>query len=383
MDFVNGIRRAILGALGLLFFLSLGYNLLAVTSLFAISTLVMVLFEIPTGAFADHFSRKKSVVLSFFLFGIAFLGVFLFKNFWLLAIFWVLGDIAWTFQSGTNIAWAVDNLKYGKNKKKLAALFVRFFFSEKLGLVIGGIIGFILVSMQFRLVWLAIAVINFIMTLILLRYMKEEKTKHTRFKFKLIIKSFVKVKEAFTYLFNKKNKTARGIALALFTGMLGLSSFFIEVPLILSKLGLKPEIISGVFSLMGVFILFAPFLGEKLAHKFGFRIFLGTTSIIVGLVIIIFGISPLLITAIICLVLIYTGLNATDAIHESAFQHSIPSNCRATIGSIMSVVWGISTALGVWLIGLIITFAGLGLAGLISGLLVIFTGFVYFYALKK
>jgi len=383
MDFVNGIRRAILYSLSLLYFLSLGYSLIAVTSLFAISTIIMILFEIPTGSFADHVSRKKSIVLSFLLLGVAFLGIFLFKDFWLLAIFWVLGDIAWTFQSGTNVAWAVDNLKIGKNKKKLATLFARFFFFEKIGLVFGGIIGFILVSMQFRFVWLAIAIINFIMAFILFNYVDEEKRKSSKFSFSILTKSYVKVEKAFSYLLNKKNKAARGITLALFIGVLALSSFFIEVPLVLTKLGLKPELISGLSSLIGVFILFAQFLGEKSAHKFGFRNFLGITSILVGLIVIIFGVSSSLIIAIICLLLIQTGLNATDAIHESAFQHSIPSNCRATLGSIMSVVWGISYALATWGIGLIITNHGLLYAGIISGILVILTGFVYFYALKK
>ena len=66
MEFSHGIRRAILGALALVYFLSLGFSVFSVTTLFAISGIVMMLFEFPTGAVADYDSRKKSLIISYF-----------------------------------------------------------------------------------------------------------------------------------------------------------------------------------------------------------------------------------------------------------------------------------------------------------------------------
>ena len=125
-EFVNGIRRDLVAALALIYFIGLGHDVLAVTTLFAASRLIFLVLEFPTGSFADHYSRKKSVIISFGLISISFLGIFVFKNFWYLSFFYVLSDIAWTFQSGTTTAWAVDNLKYGKEKKKLT-LILNFF----------------------------------------------------------------------------------------------------------------------------------------------------------------------------------------------------------------------------------------------------------------
>ena len=65
MEFTHGIRRAVLSSLGLVYFLSLGFDIVLVTSLFALSTMIMTLFEFPTGAIADHDSRKKSLAIGF------------------------------------------------------------------------------------------------------------------------------------------------------------------------------------------------------------------------------------------------------------------------------------------------------------------------------
>ncbi len=151
MEISHGIRRAIVGALALVYFLSLGFNVISVTTLFAISGIIMMLFEFPTGAIADYDSRKKSLIISYFLFGIAFFGVFLFQNFWLLAISWILGDIAWTFSTGAGSAWLTDALGYAKDKSKLVTLISREYFFEKGGHIIGGLIVLVIVAINFSI----------------------------------------------------------------------------------------------------------------------------------------------------------------------------------------------------------------------------------------
>ena len=85
MEFTHGFRRALMSALALLYFLSFGFNLVSITTLFSVSTIIMILFEFPTGAIADYDSRKKALMISFFLLFLAFLGLFIFENFWMLA----------------------------------------------------------------------------------------------------------------------------------------------------------------------------------------------------------------------------------------------------------------------------------------------------------
>ena len=241
MEFTNGIRRDIVGSLMLLYLLSLGHEVLAVTSMFAASRIIMTLFEFPTGAFADQYSRKKSVLISFSLMALAFLGIFIFRNFWLLALMYVLHDIAWTFQSGTTTAWVIDTLAYGEDRFKLSSLFARFFFYEKTGAILGGIIGLIIVSMNFRFVWLAIALANVLMLLILLRYMEEKNFKPKRLAKNFVMSTLLQAKDALSYLIHKKNKQIKGLASAVFFGTLSIDAFFVVSPLVQFQiLGIAP-----------------------------------------------------------------------------------------------------------------------------------------------
>ncbi|HJX49991.1 MAG TPA: MFS transporter, partial [Candidatus Nanoarchaeia archaeon] len=79
--------------------------------LFAIMPLVSLLFEIPTGAIADLYGRKFSVLIGYFLEGVAFLSLFFFNNYYLmLAAFAFLG-FASTFSSGSKEEWIADLIK--------------------------------------------------------------------------------------------------------------------------------------------------------------------------------------------------------------------------------------------------------------------------------
>ena len=59
IEFTHGVRRALMGALALIYFISFGFSVISVTTLFAVSTLIMMFFEFPTSAIADYDSRKK------------------------------------------------------------------------------------------------------------------------------------------------------------------------------------------------------------------------------------------------------------------------------------------------------------------------------------
>ena len=172
MNFTHGVRRALIWALALVYFVSLGFPVISITTLFAVSTIIMVLFEFPTGAIADYDSRKKSLMISFFLMFVAFLGIFAFKEFWVIVPFWILGDIAWTFSTGAGSAWAIDALNIAKKKDKIVSLVSRGFMFEQGGHIIGGLIGFFIIAISFIFIWLAIALTNLIIFFVIWKYME-------------------------------------------------------------------------------------------------------------------------------------------------------------------------------------------------------------------
>ncbi|NYZ73582.1 MFS transporter [Candidatus Micrarchaeota archaeon] len=122
-----------------------GLDLPAIALYFAIYSFSVLVFEVPTGAFADVYGRKKAIVIGFmlqivFLAGFVFLpGGFLFTGF---AIIVALAD---SLMSGTAEAYAVDMLaergKMDYTHKLLSTANTWKFTLFLAGSIIGGFVG--------------------------------------------------------------------------------------------------------------------------------------------------------------------------------------------------------------------------------------------------
>ena len=67
-------------------------------------------FEIPTGAFADTYGRRLSLVVSFVTQGLAVVLVAAVASFWAIAVAWAIWGFGYTFQSGAYEAWITDEV---------------------------------------------------------------------------------------------------------------------------------------------------------------------------------------------------------------------------------------------------------------------------------
>jgi len=79
--------------------------------LYAIRELVINVFEVPSGFFADKFGRKKSLVGSFLFYIASFLVFHFSTSFWLFLIAFVLFGLGDAFRSGTHKGMIMDYLK--------------------------------------------------------------------------------------------------------------------------------------------------------------------------------------------------------------------------------------------------------------------------------
>lgn len=68
------------------------------------------LFEIPTGAVADTYGRKLSLVVSFLIQGAAWMLVGAVSSFWVILVAWALWGFGETFMSGAFEAWITDEV---------------------------------------------------------------------------------------------------------------------------------------------------------------------------------------------------------------------------------------------------------------------------------
>jgi MFS transporter, DHA3 family, tetracycline resistance protein len=70
----------------------------------------ILFFEVPTGVVADAYSRRLSIVIGYFLIGIAFLVEGVFPVFSLILLSQVLWGLGYTFTSGATQAWLSDEI---------------------------------------------------------------------------------------------------------------------------------------------------------------------------------------------------------------------------------------------------------------------------------
>lgn len=73
--------------------------------------LASVIFEVPAGVLADTVSRTWAIVVSHALMGTAMVLTGAFDGFAVLLAAQVLWGISWTFASGSDVAWATDELQ--------------------------------------------------------------------------------------------------------------------------------------------------------------------------------------------------------------------------------------------------------------------------------
>ncbi|GAA3237667.1 MFS transporter [Nonomuraea helvata] len=69
-----------------------------------------ILFEVPAGVVADTLGRKKAIVASHVLMATAMAVTGLFPSFVPLMLAQMLWGISWTFTSGSDVAWATDEI---------------------------------------------------------------------------------------------------------------------------------------------------------------------------------------------------------------------------------------------------------------------------------
>lgn len=142
----------------------------------AAQILIALIMELPTGAFADMFGRKKSVLVGCFFYGIGFLRIGTAHNGIHILLGLLLTGLGDSFISGADVAFLFDHLKkYGKEKlfpkiRGNASLIAQF------GIITSSIVAGYMYSYMKGLPYFAL-VATYILTALTWMLMREEKVK--------------------------------------------------------------------------------------------------------------------------------------------------------------------------------------------------------------
>jgi MFS transporter, DHA3 family, tetracycline resistance protein len=138
--------------------------------------LTVLLFEVPTGIVADAYSRRTSIIIGYFLMGLAFLVEGTFPVFSMILLTQLLWGIGYTFTSGATQAWLSDEI--GEEKANRA--FLRANQYDLSGALIGMLLAIPLGNLAVNVPILAGGAAVAVMGVFLLLFMPENGFKPTR-----------------------------------------------------------------------------------------------------------------------------------------------------------------------------------------------------------
>ncbi len=156
--------------------------------IYAVTHLVIIFLELPTGAFADLVGRKKSVAIGLFLNGLAWIYIsqskdsgWLWRGYFLTAI----GD---ALVSGADVALNFDSLKELKREKEFARFSSKQSIIFRAGMIMATLAGGYIYEMNKPLPYILVGISTVIGSLLTLFFCTEPKIDTERFNLKSYIK---------------------------------------------------------------------------------------------------------------------------------------------------------------------------------------------------
>ncbi len=168
-----------------------------VAIIFAVEAIAIVIFEVPTGAIADLFGRKTTLILDYLVTLAAILALYVGGSMAMFIIYAILNAFGRSLSSGSEDALIYDSLKeQGKEiyYKKVIGIFLALW---PLGAAIGSIIGGYLASISLKST-VAYSFIPTLISFVLVIFLKEPKYEREEHKnifrqmndsFKLVVKN--------------------------------------------------------------------------------------------------------------------------------------------------------------------------------------------------
>lgn len=360
-----------------IYFLGLGLNLFQIGILLAVWPLFALIFEIPTGAIADLYGRKFSVLTGIFLQAIIFLMFFFYHDYYLMILFMGLIGIFSTFVSGADKAWVTDLINK-KDKRLLHDYFSKSLSFTSIGFVVSGLLGAIFVKFfGINIIWLVTS-LGFFLSFFIMLFAKEEHIKkRIRLKgsFNDVNKKTI---DSIKFSYKKKILFYILIASLIFSFALNFSTIVTWTPL-LKNFSFPDYAFGYLISFIALIGVIFPLVSRKLLRQGKEREFIIKT--LIGLIL--FSIIFILVNNMIFALIAISGLCIFNysmiPTKNVYFQRFIPKNLRATINSIDSMLASLAITISYPLVGLLTDILGPKITIFISGLIMIIPLVIYLF----
>lgn len=361
-----------------IYFLDKGFTFFEVSIFMGIFFFANFLFEVPTGAIADVFGRKVSVISGWVLGGLSFCIIPFFDSFWGIFFILLVFGVSFTLCSGAYEAWVVDYLKKKKRNDLVDNYFVNDSSLASMGTFFAGLFGVLIISLlDFDWLFYIEGAGMFFAAFILLLAESDEVHKKYVVK-KTYLETIKRTKESFFYV--KKNIIIKNLILASFFYMMFGIAGVTWQPLLIE--GGFPKNYLTLLGSVGAFLaIFIPRLVKPLS-KFGNK---NNILSILILLMSLFLMSLSFLQNLILILLVFLSIHfILPTIHEiienQYFQKNSKTKIRSTLVSIKSMADSIPLILAYIFGGLLADFFGIRISFLISGILMLPAIYFYFKA---
>ncbi|MFH1399473.1 MAG: MFS transporter [Candidatus Woesearchaeota archaeon] len=336
----------------------------SVAVIFATMSVISLVLEIPTGALADTFGRKKTMAVAGFISVIAIILLSLSVNFLMLIIFAILFALKNTLNSGCQEALYYDTLVELGKEKDYKKILGRNMFYTQVGAVVGSLLGGFMASYSLRLPFLLtipIALLGWILVLLVVepKYKEEREDGYIRF-------TQASVRE---FLTNKQ---------IMWLGLFGMITFgigesvwhlsqiffnYVNLPIVLFG------IVAAIGSLSGAV---GSILSHYISTKIGDKWALALSTLAKNLLL---GISTLIIGPPAVLIFMFGGFfsSVSEPVLANLLNKEIRSSNRSTILSTYNMLTNLGYIIYAIVLGYLADIYNIAVAFRISGVLALFS----------
>lgn len=334
---------------------------------------IITVCEVPTGAIADVFGRKKSFVIACLLNCLGLLVYAYSSSFSQFILAESIIAVGSTFASGAFQAWLVDKLDYQNHDGTLDTVFAKEQQLSSVICIIGAMAGSFLADRNDSWPWLASAGVMFLAAMISEALMKEEYRAHSRVSVKDGWQRMnVTIRSSFRFCISHQ-----AVRTLLWMSLLQL--FAVQAPNMQWSLFFRPQVANMTqLGLIASGISIATYVGSKAVKGMVQRTpnkkwALVCTQIIIGVSLLLTGCSswfPVALTMFMCHE-VFRGIYSP--IKSAYLNELIPANERATLLSFESMIAHLGGVIGLVASGVAAQYLSIPVAWFLAGLVLAIT----------
>ena len=383
LTFLFEFAAGLTAATYVLFLLSQGLDLFQVTLVNLSFMIGIFIFEIPTGAYADYFGRKKSVILSSLFLMLALFIYFLSSNIITFIIAEITAAMAFTFASGALDAWMVDSMETKQFTGKVDFIFSHAAIIGKVAALLAGLIGAYIGSVSLALPFGVGAAVSLVAVFVSVFFLKENFVREKAINWTGAVSQMVRItKEGVTYGVQHKVVLWLIISSVIATFAFQPLNMYWS-PRMNNLAGDKIWLMGWVWAGVSFAMMMGSFLVKQLLKKEkSYTWILMLTVLVLGIPILLISTSDIFGVVLVGFVIYELGRGMQTPVQKAYLNKHIPSEQRATVLSFNSMMGRVGAALGLVILGFVAKNYSIQSSWLISGLLLFLLIPIYLKARK-